>query len=78
MSLQLIYDYLDVGKRHCRVRPASYDYLDVGKRHCRVPTINLRLFGCRETALPIGVNLSLKALVSLAFSRVYNPLNPPW
>jgi hypothetical protein len=35
------------------------------------------IFG-RDTALPIGVNLSLKALVSLAFSRVYNPLNPPW
>jgi hypothetical protein len=27
---------------------------------------------------PRSVNLSLKALVSLAFSLVYNPLNPPW
>gem|GEM_PF-4974212 len=40
--------------------------------------VSLQFIWGRETALPIGVNLSLKALVSLAFSRVYNPLNPPW
>jgi|GEM_PF-5413884 len=37
---------------------------EIRRRQCRVPTV----INCRETAVPIGVNLSLKALVSLAFT----------
>jgi hypothetical protein len=31
----------------------------------------------QETAVPIGVNLRLKALINIAFIRVQIPLNPP-
>ena len=42
---------------------ASELILPARKRQCRFPTINRG----RDTALPIGVNLSLKALINLVF-----------
>ncbi len=39
--------------------------------------IGINITRNQDTAVPIGVNLSLKALINLVFTIVQIPLNPP-